>query len=266
MPCQYLRRVVALSGDMGLYHDGKRLAVRIDPRDPRNAARQGLWHLRQVPFDWHVDELEEVLKDVGFEQVEVQARYRDRRTVRWNFLALRADRRDYVPIKIEDADLGILELEASRHRRQGRKEQAREAIKPERRQSVAVRSQEAAEFRGKGAGKGAKGAVAEAGHSGPESPRDPFDDLIILDGDVATEGEAGDNPMIGNKRQAAAVAPVAKKPKQPRPHRRQSPLHCHHPAFPQLEAPAQDARQTPALHRIVALQVIELRCCLAVVD
>ena len=62
---------------------------------------------------------------------------------RWSFLALRADRRDYVPIRIEDGDLGIIELEASRHRRQGRKEQAREVIKPERRQSVAVRSQEA---------------------------------------------------------------------------------------------------------------------------
>jgi len=190
---------------MGLYHDGKRLAVRIDPRDPRNAARQGLWHLRQVPFHWHVDEIQEVLKDVGFEQIEVQARYRDRRAVRWT---------DYVPIKIEDADLGTLELEASRHRRQGRKEQAREAIKPERRQSVAVKSQDVAEFRGKGAGKGAKGAVAEASRSGPGSPRDPFDDLITLDGDVETEVEAGDNPMIGNKRQAAAVAPVAKKPKQ----------------------------------------------------
>ncbi|CAE7869253.1 RNR1 [Symbiodinium sp. KB8] len=190
---------------MGLCRDGRRLAVGIDLRDARDA-------VRQVAFEWNVDELEEVLKDVGFEQVEVQARYRDRRAVRWTFLALRAGRRDYVPIKIEDADLGILELEASRHRRQGRKEQAREAIKPERRQSVAVRSQEATEVRGKGA----KGAVAEAGHSGPESPRDPFEDLLTLEGNVATGSEAGDNPMIGNKRQAAAVAPVAKKPKQPR--------------------------------------------------
>eukprot|EP00439_Symbiodinium_sp_Y106_P029615 s5451_g3.t1 len=210
MPDEYLRRVVALSGDMGLFHDGKRLAVRIDPRDPRNAARQGLWHLRQVPLGWHVAELEEVLQDVGFEQVEVQARYRDRRAARWSFLALRADRRDYVPIRIEDGDLGIIELEASRHRRQGRKEQAREVIKPERRQSVAVRSQEAVPSRGKGAGKGAKGATAEEVHSGSES-RDPFQDLITLDGDFAGEGEEGDNPMMGNKRQAATVAPVAKK-------------------------------------------------------
>ena len=213
--CEYLRRVVALSGDMGLFHDGKRLAVRIDPRDPRNAARQGLWHLRQVPFGWHVAELEEVLKDVGFEQVEVQARYRDRRAARWSFLALRADRRDYVPIKIEDEDMGVIELEASRHRRQGRKEPTREAIKPERRQSVAFGSHGAADRRGKGAGKGTKGAAAEAASGGPE-PGDPFDDLITLDADLAVETEEGDIPMTGNKRQAAAVAPVAKKPKQPK--------------------------------------------------
>ena len=93
-PCQYLRRVVASSGDLGLYHDGKRLAVRVDPRDPRNAAKQGLWHLRQVPLGWHVLELEEVLKEVGFEEIEVQARYRDRRSARWTFMALRTDRRD----------------------------------------------------------------------------------------------------------------------------------------------------------------------------
>ncbi|CAE7345760.1 unnamed protein product [Symbiodinium sp. KB8] len=214
MPGQYLRRVVALSGDMGLYHDGKRLAVRIDPRDPRNAARQGLWHLRQVPLGWHVAELEEVLVDVGFEQVEIQARYRDRRAARWTFLALRTDRRDYVPIKIEDEALGTIELEASRHRRQGRKDQAGEAIKPERRQSVAVKSQEAAS-RDKGAGKGAKGAVTEASR-GPELSRDPFDDLLAFDVDVESDVEAGDNPMMGNKRQAAAVAPTAKKPKQPK--------------------------------------------------
>ena len=30
--------------------------------------KQGLWHLRQVSMGWHVLELEEVLKDVGFEQ------------------------------------------------------------------------------------------------------------------------------------------------------------------------------------------------------
>ena len=47
-------------------------------------------------------------------------------------------------------------------------------------------------------------------HSGSES-RDPFQDLITLDGDFAGEGEEGDNPMMGNKRQAATVAPVAKK-------------------------------------------------------
>ncbi|CAE7262781.1 unnamed protein product, partial [Symbiodinium sp. KB8] len=100
--CLYLRRVVAGAGEMGLHYDGKRLAVRIDPKDSRNVARRGLWHLRQVPLGWHVLELEEVLKDVGFEQVEVQARYRERQSARWTFLALRTDRRDYVPIKLED--------------------------------------------------------------------------------------------------------------------------------------------------------------------
>jgi len=213
MPGQYLRRVVALSGDMGLFHDGKRLAVRIDARDPRNAARQCLWHLRQVPFHWHVDEIQEVLADVGFEQIEVQARYRDRRAVRWTFLALRADRRDYVPIKIADAELGDIELEAARHRRQGRHDREREAIRPERRQSVAAKPQDV-EARGKGTGKGGMGTRAVASN-GPELPPDPFEDLIALDGEGASEGEA-DIPMIGNKRQAAAAAPAAKKPKQPK--------------------------------------------------
>ena len=76
---------------------------------------------------WHVLELEEVLKDAGFEQT------------RSRHATPHADRRDYVPIKLEDEVLGTLELEASRHRRPSRKDQG-EAIRPKRRQSVVVES------------------------------------------------------------------------------------------------------------------------------
>ncbi|CAE7193637.1 unnamed protein product [Symbiodinium sp. CCMP2592] len=174
---QYLRRVVASTGDMGLFHDGKKLAVRIGPRDPRNAAKQGLWHLRQVPMGWHVLELEEVLKDVGFEQIEIQARYRERRSTRWSFLALRADRQDYVPIKLEDEVLA----------------------------------------RPKDDGKGGSGFFnAAPAQSASEFPPDPFEDLITLDEASDWQAANDDNQMMGNKRPAAATAPVAKKPKQPK--------------------------------------------------
>ena len=118
-------------------------------------------------------------------------------------------------VETDDEFLGTLELEASRHRRQGRKEQG-QAIRPERRQSVVAKSPDAPTTRSKGSGKGATGAAAESPFGVVDVERDPFDDLLSLSDDPAGAEATDDNQMMGNKRPGTATAPVAKKPKQPK--------------------------------------------------
>ena len=134
-------------------------------------------------------------------------------------MALRSDRRDYVPMKLEDEESGSIELEAARHRRSQRPDRG-EAIRPERRQSVVIESEDLRAARPKGSGKGktAKGSQSGAvASSAPEPPLppDPFGDLLTLDGLHDSTDEAGDSKMQGNKRPSPDPAPVAKKSKPP---------------------------------------------------
>ena len=200
----YLRRVVSSSHDQGLHFDGRRLALRVDPRDPRNAPRPTVWNLRHAPALWHVEEIEEVLHGVGFTQVEVLAKSRDRRNVSWTFRAMRNDRREYVPIVVEDEE-GPFELEAARQRRKP-KDAPTQPIRDARRQSVSFDLQEllcptAAKGGGKAVNSKRKGTgtpartVTVTAASADAATLAPTSGLDLLDLDL--EGRDEDTPMAG---------------------------------------------------------------------
>ena len=200
----YLRRVVSSSHDQGLHFDGRRLALRVDPRDPRNAPRPTVWNLRHAPALWHVEEIEEVLHGVGFTQVEVLAKSRDRRNVSWTFRAMRNDRREYVPIVVEDEE-GPFEMEAARQRRKP-KDSPTQPIRDARRQSVSFDLQEllcptAAKGGGKAVNSKRKGTgtpartVTVTAASADAATLAPTSGLDLLDLDL--EGQDEDTPMAG---------------------------------------------------------------------
>ena len=190
----YLRRVVSSSHDQGLQFDGRRLALRVDPRDPRNTPRPTVWNLRHAPAPWHVEEIEEVLRGVGFTEVEVLAKSKDRRNVSWTFRAMRTHRRQYVPIVVEDEE-GPFELEAARQRRKP-KDAPTQPIRDVRRQSVSFDIQELlCATAAKGGGKIAKSkrkgtatpaAAAVTAASAAGEVHAPTSGLDLLDLDILT--------------------------------------------------------------------------------
>ena len=190
----YLRRVVSSSHDQGLHFDGRRLALRVDPRDPRNTPRPTVWNLRHAPAPWHVEEIEEVLRGVGFTEVEVLAKSKDRRNVSWTFRAMRTHRRQYVPIVVEDEE-GPFELEAARQRRTP-KDAPTQPIRDVRRQSVSFDIQELlCATAAKGGGKIAKSkrkgtatpaAAAVTAASAAGEVHAPTSGLDLLDLDILT--------------------------------------------------------------------------------
>ena len=160
----YLRRVVSSSHDQGLHFDGRRLALRVDPRDPRNAPSplSGTFVMRRL-FG-----MSKKLRKYSVALVLLKSKFSPRARIVAMFVtfrAMRTDRREYVPIVVEDEE-GPFELEAARQRRKP-KDAPTQPIRDVRRQSVSFDLQEllcatAAKGGGKNAKSKRKGIVTSA--------------------------------------------------------------------------------------------------------
>ena len=127
----YLERVRKETDAYGLHCGGDRLAVRLDPLDARIMPQRGTWHLRGAKPDWFPEDLEAVLLSVGFSELTIEAKLLRRGLPVWEFRAVRADFRDFVPIELEPGeDLAAeggenLVMEASRLSRRRKQGEAR---------------------------------------------------------------------------------------------------------------------------------------------
>ncbi|CAE7807885.1 Otud1 [Symbiodinium sp. CCMP2456] len=127
----YLARVRKEADVHGLQCGGDRLAVRLDPLDSRILPQRGTWHLRGSSSAWIPEDIEALLASVGFTEVTIEAKLLRRGLPVWEFRAVRADFRDFVPIELEAGD-GLEDdaepnrvLEAARVARRRRQGEAR---------------------------------------------------------------------------------------------------------------------------------------------
>ena len=133
-PEAYVARVRKLAADHGLHCVGTKLAVRLDALDPRIIPKKGGWELRGALVEWHLVDIQSLLEQSGFSEVEVQSRTHRRGGHVWRFQAVRPDFREFVPIELVSDDGAELVCEASRC---GPKRVRREIqpVRPERTQS-----------------------------------------------------------------------------------------------------------------------------------
>ena len=133
-PEAYIARVRKLAADHGLHCVGAKLAVRLDALDPRIIPKKGGWELRGALVEWHLADIQNLLEQSGFTEVEVQSRTHRRGGHVWHFQAVRPDFREFIPIELVSDDGAEIVCEASRC---GPKRIRREVqpVRPERTQS-----------------------------------------------------------------------------------------------------------------------------------
>ena len=114
----YLKRVTSAASGLGVHLGTRDLAIRVEADDPRNAPRVTSWTLRGVPRDWHIEELEDLLRNAGFESVAIETKSPGKTGAVWGFRALRCDMRDLIPIAVaESDDCPAFTIEATRYKR-----------------------------------------------------------------------------------------------------------------------------------------------------
>ena len=64
-----------------------------------------LWQAGPFPRDWHIEEISELLSSVGFSNIDVAAKVKQKQDVDWQFRALREDFRDFVPMTMDGHEL-----------------------------------------------------------------------------------------------------------------------------------------------------------------
>ena len=211
---QYLGRVRKDANEHGLVANGNRLGLRLDALDPRIVPRRSLWHFRGAGPGWLLEDVEQVLIEGGFGEIEIQSSTSRRGGVLWTFLASRADFRDFVPLQLTDEDGNEHVAEATKISRK-RSKGMTSAIPTERTHSFKPAPLEdfikTAKPKGKANAGTRKVTLTTANTEGAASAS-PLEDMVV-DGDEATvlEPAGAKRSLPGDEAQASIAAP--KQPK-----------------------------------------------------
>ncbi|CAE7362760.1 gcs-1 [Symbiodinium sp. CCMP2592] len=106
----YLRRVQGLAKH-GIV-SGRSLGIRLTVDDPSLKESPCLWRAKAVPAHWQLEHVAALMHDVGFRDVQVQAKHRSKRGADWLFKAVRRDGSSVVQRDLywdpDDADVSEL--------------------------------------------------------------------------------------------------------------------------------------------------------------
>ncbi|CAE7253458.1 unnamed protein product [Symbiodinium sp. CCMP2592] len=210
----YIARVRKLATDHGLHCAGAKLAARLDALDPRIVPKRDGWELRGALVEWHLADIQNLLVQSGFTDVEVRSRTWRRGGYVWHFHAVRPDFREFIPIELESEDGAEMICEACRC---GPKRVRREIqpVRPERTQSF--RPAPLADFIRTAAPKAAPKKAEQSSRKLGSSTEKPME-LDTDDGEDVDVAQAKDD-VVGAKRTlpgdevTASAATGTKKPK-----------------------------------------------------
>ncbi|CAE7238350.1 Pol [Symbiodinium sp. CCMP2592] len=86
----YLVSARKQAGSDGVALGAHQLGIRVAPDDPRLLAKPALWRMRGVRQNWCAGDVEDLLKQLGFESITIQQKIRNR-SVEWLFKGHRQD-------------------------------------------------------------------------------------------------------------------------------------------------------------------------------
>ena len=118
---QYLHRIQRLGGDSGVALGSFQLGVRMSASDHRWTPPSCIWRLRGVPANWQYDHVHGLLQQLGYEEVDIQAKHPGRnRSIEWLFRAVRKDGKECLQQEVDwgDGNSGELTCIKEARRRQ----------------------------------------------------------------------------------------------------------------------------------------------------
>eukprot|EP00439_Symbiodinium_sp_Y106_P058975 s4338_g8.t1 len=114
----YAARVAKLASAMGVARGIRQLGVR-RPATPEDSAEQlkkpRRWVVKNVPRDYDFQDVEKLLSDLGFQDIDIRDKFRHRARNGWSFTAVKLDRCDLIEALDEAGELITAELQKRKH-------------------------------------------------------------------------------------------------------------------------------------------------------
>ena len=110
----YAARVAKLASAMGIARGIRQLGVR-RPATPEDTADQlkkpRRWVVKNVPRDYDFQDVEKLLSDLGFQDIDIHEKFWIRARNGWSFTAVKPDRCDLIEVLDEAGELITAELQ-----------------------------------------------------------------------------------------------------------------------------------------------------------
>ena len=216
-PFAYAKRLHADAGPYGMGRGTHQLGFRVKPDDSRLKPTPASWRVATVPHAWDLENVTETLKQIGFQDIDILSKQRQRGGSAWIFRALRTDDRDQLQLHFDEENdepaLDLFIVKQAKIKKQG----TISPLKPEKNMIFAV-PDECSKGKGKGKGKKGKGRVSFAPTTDDSLPTNPIrnpDSIQVSDDDFETKQSDFENMDIdslqGSKRKPSQTTSPAKK-------------------------------------------------------
>ena len=201
----FVKRVATDAGPYGMARGRVQLALRVPPTDTRLGPRLATWQISAVPRQWDLEHVVETVEQLGFEQVDVQAKNRHRHGTTSVFRAVRSDDRDQLQLHFDATDdespLDLFVVKQSKVRKPG----VIVPLRPERDVAFAIPD---VSSKGKGKGEGKSKGKSKGAFSSPDVRQ-----VELADSDVSEAGslehddmrDKSVNDMLDNEAQDVGV-------------------------------------------------------------
>ena len=193
------------------------LGFRVKPDDIRLKPSHATWGIATVPHLWDLENVTETLKQIGFLDIDILSKQRQRGGAAWIFRALRPDDRDQLQLHFDEENnepaLDLFIVKQAKIKKQG----TISPLRPEKNMIFAV-PDDPSKGKGKGKGKKGKGRVSSTPPTDGSPPSSP---MRNLDSDQMSDDDFKDkqsdcekmvsDPLQGSKRKPSQTTSPTKK-------------------------------------------------------